>query len=139
MLLRSLNFMGKLPMALLWGGIAVGLLSLVQPAVWGNGDVGLLTMLTGAPVLMSVVTLLLFRLATTTVCVGAGTVGGVFTPTLFTGAALGLACARVLHVSEPVLLVVVGLSVFLAAVTHAPWMAHLWPWNLRASGICCLC
>ena len=123
MLLRSLNFMGKLPMALLWGGIAVGLLSLVQPAVWGNGDVGLLTMLTGAPVLMSVVTLLLFRLATTTVCVGAGTVGGVFTPTLFTGAALGLACARVLHVSEPVLLVVVGLSVFLAAVTHAPWMA----------------
>lgn len=80
-------------------------------------------LLTGTPVLMSVATLLLVRLAATTVCVGAGTVGGVFTPTLFTGAATGLACARVLHVSEPELLAVAGLNVFLAAVTHAPWMA----------------
>ena len=123
MLLRSLDGVRKLPLALLWGGVAVGVLSLAQPAVWGNGDVGLLTTLTGTPVLVSVLGLLVLRLAATTVCVGAGTVGGVFTPTLFTGAALGLACAQLLHVSEPVLLAVVGLSVFLAAVTHAPWMA----------------
>ena len=122
-LLRSFDFLRKVPFPLVWGGLAVGLLSLLNPAVWGNGDVGLLTMLTGTPILSSVLALLLLRLAATTVCVGAGTVGGVFTPTLFTGAALGLACARVLHVSQPVLLAVVGLSVFLAAVTHAPWMA----------------
>lgn len=36
MMLRSLDFVRKLPLALLWGGIAVGVLSPVQPAVWGQ-------------------------------------------------------------------------------------------------------
>ena len=121
--LRSFLFVRKLPLPLVWGGVVVGLLGLVQPAVWGNGDVGLLSMLTGAPVFSSILVLLLSRLAATSVCVGAGTIGGVFTPTLYTGAALGLACAQMLHVRQPLLLAVVGLSVFLAANTHAPWMA----------------
>ncbi len=122
-LLHSARFLRKLPMPLVWGGIAVGLLSLLRPTVWGNGDVALKDTLAGASLLQSILAVLLLRLAATTVCTGAGTVGGVFTPTLFTGAALGLVCAHLLHLPQPVLIAVVSLSVFLAAVTHAPWMA----------------
>ncbi len=123
LLLRSLAFLKRLPMPLLWAALAVGLLSIVHPAVWGNGDVALLRTLGGAPIISSIIVILLFRLIATTACVGAGTVGGVFTPTLFVGAALGLTAASLLHVSQPVLLAVVGMSAFLAGVTHAPWMA----------------
>ena len=110
-------------MPLLWGALAVGLLSIVHPAVWGNGDMALLKTLQGAPLVSGIVVILIFRLVATTTCVGAGTVGGVFTPTLFVGAALGLLAGSLLHVSQPVLLATVGMSAFLAGVTHAPWMA----------------
>jgi CIC family chloride channel protein len=124
-LLRSLQFARHWPVALLWGGLAVGLLSLVRPEVWGNGDVALLETLTDAPMLGSIAFFLLLRLLATTICVGTGTVGGVFTPTLFAGAALGLAAGHSLHVAQPVLLAIAGLGAFLAAVTHAPVMASL--------------
>lgn len=122
-LLHSVRFLRKLPAPLIWGGLTVGLLSLLQTTVWGNGDVALTNTLTGKPVLQTIAVMLLLRLVATAVCTGAGTVGGVFTPTLFTGAAIGLACANLLHLPQPVLIAVVALSVFLAAVTHAPWMA----------------
>ena len=122
-LLHSARLLRKLPVPLIWGGLAVGLLSLLQPTVWGNGDVALTDTLTGMPVLKTIVMVMLLRLTATAVCTGAGTVGGVFTPTLFTGAAIGLACAHLLHLPQPVLIAVISLSVFLAAVTHAPWMA----------------
>ena len=69
-LLHSASVLKKLPVPLLWSGVAVGLLSLYQPAVWGNADVALFITLTGKPVLLSVLSLLLFRLVATTVCVG---------------------------------------------------------------------
>ena len=122
-LLHNSRFLRKIPLALLLAGLIVGLLSILRPTVWGNGDVALTDILTGAPVLKAILAVLLLRLAATAACTGAGTVGGVFTPTLFTGAALGLACAHLLHLPEPVLLAVAALSIFLAAVTHAPWMA----------------
>jgi chloride channel protein, CIC family len=47
----------------------------------------------------------------------------VFTPTLFAGAALGFLSSQMLHLPQPLLLAVIGLSALLAAVTHAPIMA----------------
>jgi CIC family chloride channel protein len=123
--LRAAQFASRWPAQLLWGGLAVGLLSLLRPAVWGNGDVALLGTLAGTPALQNIVLLLLLRLLATTVCVGTGTVGGVFTPTLFAGASLGLVAGHLLHVQEPVLLAIIGLSAFLAATTHAPVMAGM--------------
>ena len=32
----------RLPFALLWSGLAVGVLALIEPKVWGNGDAALL-------------------------------------------------------------------------------------------------
>jgi CIC family chloride channel protein len=52
-------------------------------------------------------------------------VGGVFTPTLFAGSAIGLLIAHFVHVSDPLVLAIVGMGCLLAAVTHAPLMATL--------------
>jgi len=54
-----------------------------------------------------------------------GTVGGVFTPTLFAGAALGLAAGHLLHNPDPSILAICGMGFLMAAVTHAPLMAVL--------------
>jgi CIC family chloride channel protein len=121
-LLRSQTFAARLPLPLLWGGLAVGLASLLAPAVWGNGDVALSEALR-TPATAAVGTVLILRLIATTICVAAGTVGGVFTPTLFAGAAAGAIFAHLVHAPHPVLLAVVGMGAFLAAVTHAPLMA----------------
>jgi chloride channel protein, CIC family len=122
-LLRSLRFAGRWPLALIWGGAVVSALSLLSTAVWGNGDMALLRTLTGASSLAGIAVVLGLRLVATTFCVGTGTVGGVFTPTLFVGAAIGLAAGHLLALTQPVLFAVVGLSALLAAVTHAPVMA----------------
>jgi chloride channel protein, CIC family len=123
--LRSLRFASRWPAALLWGGLVVGVLSLRDTAVWGNGDVALIHLLTGAPALSAVAVILVLRLLATSFCVGTGAVGGVFTPTVFAGAAFGLAAGHLLQLTNPLLLAVVGMSALLAAVTHAPVMAAL--------------
>jgi CIC family chloride channel protein len=115
----------RLPLALLWSGLAVGVLSLIEPKIWGNGDSALLEILQNKMLLLGIVSLLACRLASTAFCVGTGTVGGVFTPTLFTGAALGLAAGHLLHIPEPSILAICGMGMLMAAVTHAPFMAAL--------------
>ena len=115
----------RLPFALLWSGLAVGVLALIEPEVWGNGDAALLGMLQNKTMLLGIVSVLACRLIATTFCVGTGTVGGVFTPTLFTGAALGLAAGHLLHNPEPTTLAICGTGLMMAAVTHAPLMAAL--------------
>src|ERR1700733_5976550 len=87
---KLLHFSGagkRLPFAMLWSGLAVGVLALIEPTVWGNGDAALLGILQNKTMLLGIFTVLTFRLVATTFCVGTGTVGGVFTPTLFAGAA----------------------------------------------------
>ncbi len=122
-LLHSFRFAGRWPLALVWAGLGVGLLGLAHPAVWGNGDVALANALQGNQALTAILLLLALRLVATAFCIGAGTVGGVFTPTLFAGASIGLASAHLLHSAAPILLAIAGLSALLSAVTHAPVMA----------------
>jgi CIC family chloride channel protein len=125
---RLLHFSGaakRLPFALLWSGLAVGVLALVEPKVWGNGDSALLGILQNKTMLLGIVSVFAYRLAATTFCVGTGTVGGVFTPTLFAGAALGLVAGHLVHNPEPSTLAICGMGLLMAAVTHAPLMATL--------------
>ena len=99
-------------------GLVVGLIALVFPGVWGNGyeitnqilhadssETGFTGLIQGSVLSdlqawqISVVVLagLLVAKFVATVCtVGAGTVGGVFTPTLFLGAGLGAAFGQAL-------------------------------------------
>jgi CIC family chloride channel protein len=82
--------------------------------------------------LVSTTVLLLFACKWVATCLtfGAGTVGGVFTPTLFLGAALGSLSARLCavwwpgHLTEEIF-VLVGMGAFLAATTHTSIMAIL--------------
>jgi len=124
---KLLNLSGtaeRLPFALLWSGLAVGVLALIEPKVWGNGDFALSGILQNKTMFLEIVSVFTYRLATT-FCVGTGTVGGVFTPTLFAGAALGLAAGQLLHNPDPSVLAICGMGLLMAAVTHAPLMAAL--------------
>lgn len=146
-LVRSLHQARGWPLALVWGGLGTGLLSLAQTEVWGNGDAALLILLgspggvESAPGPTAVV--LALRLCATTLCVGVGTVGGVFTPTLFAGAAAGLLLAHAVHAATPLIFLLAGLSSLLAAVTHAPLMATFMAveltgrWELLPILLCC--
>ena len=155
---RSLRLFGRaqrLPLALVWGGLMVGLLALSQPAVWGNGDLALDLALGRAsapflaPTVQALAVVLALRWFATAFDVCVGTVGGVFTPTLFAGAALGSLAASALGApfglaAQHTALALVGMSALLAAVTHAPLMSaamaaeltgdwRLLPWLLAAT------
>jgi CIC family chloride channel protein len=143
-LLRGLQSARRLPLALALAGTLVGALSLLDPRVWGNGDLGLSSALGISPALghaaiagphpilgagaSALALLLILRLLATTLCVGTGTVGGVFTPTLFAGGAFGaLAAYLVAHLihtpADPALWAIAGMGALIAAATHAPLMA----------------
>jgi len=122
-LFEAMRITSKLRYSLVWSAVLVGLLSLLEPCVWGNGDVALTRVLGGSLSLISALVLLLLRVTATSVCIGSGTTGGLFTPTLFTGAAMGWIVGHLSGSTEPVFLAVVGMAAFLAAVTHAPLTA----------------
>ena len=124
-LLRFSKTASRLPLPLLWSGLAVGLFSLVEPKVWGNGDAALIGILQNRATLLGIVGLLASRITATSFCVGTGAVGGVFTPTLFAGAAMGLAAGHLLRQPEPLIFAVCGMAALMAGVTHAPLMAAL--------------
>jgi chloride channel protein, CIC family len=126
--LKSANFLRKWPWALIWSGLVVGLFSCLRPETWGNGDSGVLGIVHGQSTLQVVAAILLCRLIATAACAGSGVVGGVFTPTIFTGSALGMFCGVALrlfpfHFSSASGYAIVGIGCLLAAVTHAPFMA----------------
>src|SRR5207237_9854497 len=70
-------------------GLVVGALAMHLPEVWGNGYGAITRILHGPTTEYFLLALFLFKLTATLAAVGSGTVGGLFTPTLFLGAALG--------------------------------------------------
>ncbi|HWP48293.1 MAG TPA: ClcB-like voltage-gated chloride channel protein [Candidatus Limnocylindrales bacterium] len=113
------------------GGFLVGILGLSFPHVWGNGyEVAsriLNQQLPGPLVLI----LFFLKIIATAITVGSGGSGGVFTPSLFVGAALGGAVGNAVNYFFPLLTApsgayaLVGMGCLLAGTTHAPIMAIL--------------
>jgi CIC family chloride channel protein len=118
------------PLAFALGGLVVGLLSLWRPEVWGNGYSSIQGWLTGPGSWQAVALVLVLKVIAVGATTGSGAPGGVFTPTLFVGAAFGALFTAVLHALgataavEPVY-ALLGMAVLLAATTHAPVMAAL--------------
>jgi CIC family chloride channel protein len=120
----------------LLGGLVVGVIALEYPGVWGNGYVITNRLLheqfppEQIPLLF-VMGLFAAKLLATAAAVGAGTVGGVFTPTLFLGAGLGSVFGLALHnlgqaASVPVpAFALVGMASMLSATTHSPLLAMI--------------
>jgi CIC family chloride channel protein len=120
-----------LPWQLGLGGLIVGLISVAVPEVWGNGFGAVGNILNAHLIGWWLLAVLLAKLLATAATVGSGAVGGVFTPTLFLGCAIGALFGGVLHAllpgvtSVPAAYALVGMGGFLAATTHAPLTAIL--------------
>jgi CIC family chloride channel protein len=108
-------------------GLAVGGLSVIRPEVWGNGYAVVNSLLHESWLWQSVLLILVLKIVATVLTSGSGAVGGVFTPTLFVGAALGTLAGGVAQLVLPgasmTAFTLAGMSAFLAAVTHAPLTA----------------
>jgi len=116
-------------------GLVVGLLAIEFPGVCGNGYVSTNRILKaefqGEFALTLLAGLFLAKLLATVVTVSSGTVGGVFTPTLFLGAGLGGLFGGILHRFglAPELptsaFALVGMGSVLAATTRSPFLAMI--------------
>ncbi|AKU94249.1 Chloride channel protein [Labilithrix luteola] len=119
------------------GGALVGLLAIKLPQVTGNGYEPLNELLDGRYSLGLVAVLLVAKAFATTASVSSGSPGGVFTPSLFLGGAVGLlfghAVNAVGHVpGSPGSFALVGMAAAVAATTHAPMMAAVFVFEISA-------
>jgi len=121
------------------GGAVVGLLAMFYPQVCGNGQ-GLVTSLFHQNWdFYTILFLLIVKLIATSATFGSGAVGGVFTPTLFIGSAIGVLYGQaVLYLApqlrpDPTMYGLMGMGSFLAATTGAPLMAILMVFELTLS------
>ncbi|WP_087733957.1 ClcB-like voltage-gated chloride channel protein [Paraburkholderia piptadeniae] len=128
-----------LPLKLGFGGLIVGVISVWVPEVWGNGYEVVNSLLHQPWTWTTLFVVLVFKVIATVATAGTGSVGGVFTPTLFVGAVLGCLFGMAVHAmwphegSEPFAFAMVGMGAFLAAATNAPLMAILMIFEMTLS------
>ena len=128
-----------LPLRLAIGGFGVGAISVWVPQVWGNGYSVVNSLLHTGWLWQTVLAVLVCKIAATLLTSGSGAVGGIFTPTLFVGAAVGNLFALGLHAALPGAVaatapyVAVGMGALLAAATGAPLMAILMIFEMTLS------
>ncbi len=119
------------PLQLALGGLIVGGLSILFPEVWGNGYSVVQSLLTAPPGVLLIAAILICKLVAILASSGSGAPGGVFTPTLFIGAALGTLVGQVCAIWPEMgqhitlLMALTGMATLLAATTHAPVMSAL--------------
>ena len=118
------------PLRAALGGAAVGVMAIALPQVTGNGYEAINLILGQQLSIGLMLLLLLAKALATTASVSSGSPGGVFTPSLFLGAALGGAVGHiVLRLGPPgsagavAAYALVGMAAMIAATTHAPLMA----------------
>jgi CIC family chloride channel protein len=124
------------PAKLALGGAIVGLLATISPDVCGNGQGLLNTLFRQNWFSDEILAILLLKVVATAATFGSGAVGGVFTPTLFIGASLGMLYGRCLlflfpgfHL-DPGMYGIIGMGSFIAASTGAPLMSILMGFEL---------
>jgi CIC family chloride channel protein len=132
---RKLNW--PVYLRLTFAGFIVGIIAIGFPGVCGNGysmtnDILHEKFLTAANPILWLAGLLVAKWVATAATVGAGTVGGVFTPTLFVGASAGALFGVTLHqlggsaAAVPAgAFALVGMGAVLAATTRSPLLAMI--------------
>ena len=124
------------PCKLALGGTIVGALAILNPEVCGNGQGLLESLFHQNWVWNGIMAIILLKLVATATAFGSGVVGGVFTPTLFIGAATGVLYGQTVHSlapgigADPAMYGFIGMGSFLAATTGAPLMAILMAFEL---------
>ncbi|WP_296950754.1 ClcB-like voltage-gated chloride channel protein [uncultured Massilia sp.] len=128
-----------LPLRLALGGLGVGAISVWVPQVWGNGYSVVNGLLHQSWLWQAVLLVLACKIVATLLTSGSGAIGGIFTPTLFVGAAVGHLFALLPQAlspataSTPAAYVAVGMGATLAAATSAPLMAILMIFEMTLS------
>jgi CIC family chloride channel protein len=108
------------------GGLAVGAMGIVFPAVYGVGYEGINEALTGHTSWEILLALMVLKIVATSFTLGSGGSGGIFAPSLFIGAMIGGAVGTLVHQFFPAITAtsgaysMVGMGAFVGAVTHAP-------------------
>jgi CIC family chloride channel protein len=118
-----------------FGGLLAGIITMWRPEVWGNGY-EVASQIIQQPLghelgLRQVSIIFAAKLLATVIAVGSGVVGGVITPTLFLGAALGGILGQILQLSvvtsapaPPVgVFALAGMGSVFAATTRSPLLA----------------
>ena len=143
------------------GGLCVGLIALSFPHVLGNGfgvtsdlisldndgednlvmgdsfpeDIDVSSGVTS--LLIFVISIMILKIIATSVSIGSGGSGGIFTPSLFIGAALGAALGLVLNdmgiVEHPGAFALVGMAAFVASTTRATLTAIVLLFEMTAT------
>lgn len=127
-LFESLLAGGKVPGALrpVAGGLALGLLALAVPEVMGPGHNGIDAILAGRDAVGATAAILLAKVAGSVVCVGSGFRGGLFSSSLFLGAALacvlhGVVVVPIVGPDAPIeLTVVAGMAGVASSIVGTP-------------------
>lgn len=101
------------------GGLVAGLIALAVPKVIGGGYGWMQQAIDGRLALTTLAVLIVAKTVAMSATVGSGGSGGVFAPTLFTGAMLGGTIAQIFH--QPAApFVVVGMAAVFAGAAHVP-------------------
>ncbi len=111
------------------GGLLLGLIGIWRPEVWGNGFTPINSILKNEMAIGLIIQLFFLKIVATSISVGSGASGGVFTPTQFVGATLGGFFGHAAHqlfpqyVALPNVYALVGMGCLMAGTTYAPIMA----------------
>ena len=111
------------------GGVALGALLLALPQMYGVGYPVMDQMVAGNVVLWLLVILMLGKVVATSLTLSIGGSGGVFGPSLFTGAAAGMAFGMIAQhlfgpgVGPPAIFAVVAMGGVFGSAAHAPLTA----------------
>jgi CIC family chloride channel protein len=111
------------------GGLGLGALLIALPQMYGVGYPVMNQMVAGQVVLWLLVVLMVGKMVATSLTLSIGGSGGVFAPSLFTGAAAGMAFGVVVEhlfgpgVGAPAVFAVVGMGAVFSAAAQAPLTA----------------
>jgi CIC family chloride channel protein len=111
------------------GGLAVGLIGVYEAGVLGLGYGEIQQVLTGNLALWFLVLMAVLKIAATSLTLGSGGSGGIFSPSLFVGAMLGAAFSRALQsalpgdIGDPGAYAIVGMAAVFGAAARAPFTA----------------
>ena len=114
---------------LILGGLAVGIIGIGLPQVFGNGYEFIGSVLLGNHPWYLLGLLVIAKMVATSITLGSGMPGGLFAPCLFLGAVVGGAYGQIVEFIFPSIelsagaYALVGMGAFLAAATHAPMTA----------------
>ncbi|WP_237173584.1 ClcB-like voltage-gated chloride channel protein [Paracandidimonas lactea] len=128
-----------LPLRMALGGLLLGAVLVFMPQVAGNGYSVVVGFLHQSFTWQAIALVLVCKILATALTVGSGAVGGVFTPALFVGGAVGTLFGMGMNLFWPeaqlpmYIYTLVGMGSFLGAATSAPLMAILMIFEMTLS------